>query len=213
MNRADAASTAGYEPRLVTSSGWSSLPSLPPGGSWATLGSIAEVKLGKMLSPKAYEQGLVQLPYFRSENVRWGTINVDDVKTMGFKETELERYSLQAGDLMVCEGGEAGRCAVYKGHSQRLMYQKALHRIRPFGRLIDSSFIQLCLQHYVWSGTVIPRASETTIRHLPLEKMLILPIPVPPQQEHRRIVAEIEKQFTRLDAAVAALRRVRANLK
>ena len=65
---------------------------LPPNWAWTTLGIVAEVRLGKMLSPKAYEEGLTQLPYLRNENVRWGHIDFTDVKLMGFKSEELARY-------------------------------------------------------------------------------------------------------------------------
>jgi len=189
------------------------LPRLPSGWLWSTLGFVANVRLGKMLSRAAFAADLNQLPYLRNENVRWGWVDTSDVKTMGFKESELERYAVEPGDLLICEGGEAGRCAVYKGPSGALMYQKALHRVRPIGQLMNAAFLQFCLQYYVTSGTVVSKPSETTIQHLPLEKMLALPVPVPPAAEQDRIVAAIEEHFTRLDDAVASLQRVQANLK
>jgi len=138
----------------------SELPELPEGWVWSSLGAIAGVQLGKMLSPKAYEDGLLQLPYLRNENIRWGWINFDDIKKMGFKKHELERYSIEPYDLIVCEGGEAGRCAVYTGVAGQFMYQKALHRVRPVGHLVIPYFIQFCIQHYVHSGTVIPNRQK-----------------------------------------------------
>ncbi len=183
------------------------LPEFPEGWLWGALGAIADVRLGKMLSPKAYSEGLLQLPYLRNENVRWGSIDFRDVKKMGFKQSELQRYRLESGDLVVCEGGEAGRCAVYAGAPGQLMYQKALHRVRPFGRLVNPHFIQFCFQHYAASGSVIPRPSETTIQHLPLEKVVVLPVPLPPLPEQRRIVTEVERRLSvvdELDAVVGA---------
>jgi type I restriction enzyme S subunit len=191
----------------------SRLPNLPPNWIWTSLGTIAEIKLGKMLSPKAYEDGLIQLPYLRNENVRWGRIDFSDVKYMGFKDRELERYGLQPNDLLVCEGGEPGRAAVYLQEAGAFMYQKALHRVRPIGGITDPRFIQLCFQYFTKAGSVIPRGSETTIQHLPLERMEVLPIPFPPVDEQDRIVAEIEKHFTRLDAGVASLKRAQSALK
>lgn len=189
------------------------LPPIPATWCWAPLGEIAEVKLGKMLSPKAQDQDLIRLPYLRNQNIRWGVIDYSDIKTMGFKPSELERYSLKPGDLLVCEGGEPGRCAVYLKESGGLMYQKALHRIRPYGGLVLPKYLQSCLWNYVANNLVLPRPSETTIQHLPLERMVDLPIPVAPYEEQERIVAEIEKHLTRLDAATDLLRRVQANLK
>jgi len=191
----------------------SKLPNLPPDWIWTNLGTIAEIKLGKMLSPKAYGEGLILLPYLRNENIRWGRIDFSDVKRMGFKDNELERYGLRPNDLLVCEGGEPGRAAVYTREAGAFMYQKALHRVRPIGRITNPHFLQLCFQYFAKAGTVMPRASETTIQHLPLERMEVLPIPLASLDEQDRIVAEIEKQFTRVDAGVASLNRVQAALK
>ncbi|HEX5749815.1 MAG TPA: restriction endonuclease subunit S [Archangium sp.] len=182
---------------------------LPPQWAWTTLGTVAEVRLGKMLSPKAYEKGLAQLPYLRNENVRWGHIDFTDVKLMGFKSDELARYQVNDGDLLVCEGGEPGRAAVFSGKSGQYMYQKALHRVRPRCDVVNTKFLQLFFQH----GAGQASTSQTTIAHLPLEKMLALALPLPPRAEQERIVSEAERQFTRLDAGVAALKRVQAQLK
>lgn len=186
---------------------------IPSTWSWAPLGEIAEVDLGKMLSAKAYEPGLLQLPYLRNQNVRWGSIDYSDVKLMGFKKSELDRYGLNAGDLLVCEGGEPGRCCVYGREYGELMYQKALHRIRPYGGLVLPQYLQFCLWNYAANSLVIPRASQTTIQHLPRERMLELLIPIAPLAEQERIVSELEKQFTRLDSAGATLARISAGLK
>ncbi len=191
----------------------SELPPVPAIWTWSSLGAFADVKLGKMLSAKARAVDLEQRPYLRNQNVRWGTLDVSDVKTMGFKPGELIRYSVQPDDLLVCEGGEPARCAVYCGPPAAFMYQKALHRVRPYPGTADPRFLQYCLWHYASNGVVLPRPSETTIQHLPLEEMQALPIPLPPLAEQRRIVEALDTHFTRLDAAVATLERVRANLK
>lgn len=100
------------------------LPNLPQGWIWTPLGDLADVKLGKMLSPKAFAPGLHQLAYLRNENVRWFSIDTSDVKSMGFTEDEREKFRLGVGDLLVCEGGEPGRCAVVRGErsSNRLHF-------------------------------------------------------------------------------------------
>jgi type I restriction enzyme S subunit len=189
------------------------LPAVPGGWVWMKLGDFAHVRLGKMLSAKARAVDLEQRPYLRNQNVRWGTLDVSDVKMMGFKSNEIARYSIEPDDLLVCEGGEPARCAVYQGPPAAFMYQKALHRVRPYPGTADPRFLQYCLWHYARNGVVLPRPSETTIQHLPLEEMLALPIPLPPLPEQRRIVEALDTHFTRLDAAVATLERVRAKLK
>jgi type I restriction enzyme S subunit len=125
---------------------------------------------------------------------------------MGFKDSEIERYSVEEGDLMVCEGGEPGRCAVLRGFDGRLMYQKALHRVRPHGGFLSNEFTQVCLEHYVAAGKVVPRASETTIKHLPLEKMQELRIPVPPLGEQLRIAEQVQDDLSLADECAAHIR-------
>lgn len=171
----------------------SNLPELPEGWVWATIDMIAEAKLGKMLSDKARDTNLLHLPYLRNENVRWGRIDITDTHQMGFKRDEAERYSVTLGDLLICEGGEPGRCAVYS-HPKTFMYQKALHRVRFFGELISPHYAAACLELYTkWKQDMLPSMSQTTIKHLPLEKLLQVSLPIPPFNEQGRIVKEIEK--------------------
>ncbi|MCX7012861.1 MAG: restriction endonuclease subunit S [Candidatus Sumerlaeota bacterium] len=191
----------------------SELPPVPKDWRWVRLGEVAEIKLGKMLSRKAYAEGLVQLSYLRNLNVRWHTIDFSDLKEMGFHQKELERYLVQDGDLLVCEGGEPGRCAVYHGSDGPLMYQKALHRVRPRRDDLDPTFLQYFIARYISDPRIFPRKSETTIQHLPLEKLQDIPVSLPSPEQQKRIVARIEELFSKLDAGVAALRRARANLK
>jgi type I restriction enzyme S subunit len=162
------------------------LPDISGSWVWTVLGAIADIKLGKMLSPKAYAANLIQRPYLRNENVRWGHIDFSDVKYMGFSGREIDRYSVAVNDLLVCEGGEPGRCAVYKGGIDGLMYQKALHRVRPYDDLVDVKYIQAFLQYAISSTDIIERPSETTM--------------VPPQKpQNRRLLAQ--KSLDKLSVA------------
>jgi len=174
------------------------------------LGELAEVKLGKMLDKAKHKTGR-RLPYLRNVNVRWGTIETDDLYEMNFEEDQLERFGLKANDVLVCEGGEPGRASVWNGHLPDLKFQKALHRVR-FKRPFDPRLLVYYLQLLAKTGGLERRFTGSTIRHFTREAFIQLPIPLPPENEQRRIVAEIEKQFTRLEAGVAALRRVQANL-
>jgi type I restriction enzyme S subunit len=178
----------------------------------AKLSDVADVRLGKMLSPKAKDPTLTQLAYLRNENVRWGTLDTSDVKTMGFSSKERDRFAVEPGDLLVCEGGEPGRCAVYRGEPGRFMYQKALHRVRC-GPMVRPDYLAYWFRRFVSSRIVRSRVSQTTIAHLPLEEIRELEVPVPGIEEQEAIVAELEKHFSRLDAAIAGLKAVRAKLR
>jgi len=185
---------------------------LPRGWAERRLEDVAEVLLGKMLSPKAQISGLLRRPYLRNDNVRWWEIELDDLREMGFSARELGRYGVEPGDLFVCEGGEPGRCAIYRGPGGKIGYQKALHRVRPFKNSVDVSLLQYWIRHLADSGALIGRIAQTTIQHLPLERFRAVSVPIPPRPEQRRIVAALEEQLSRIDAGVAALERAKANL-
>jgi type I restriction enzyme S subunit len=120
---------------------------------------------------------------------------------MYFEEDELERFGLRAGDVLVCEGGEPGRAAVWDGRIPGLKYQKALHRVR-FRVPFEPSILVYLLQEMALSGSLVGWLSGTTIKHLTLESFNKLPIPLPPLAKQQAIVAEIEAE----QALVAANR-------
>ena len=90
------------------------------------LGDVVHIQLGKMLSPKA-KTGISYFPYLRNQNVQWGRVNIANLAQMDFSLPEREKFSLRKGDLLVCEGGEPGRCAIWGGELIDCFYQKALH--------------------------------------------------------------------------------------
>lgn len=173
------------------------------------LDQLADSCLGKMLD-KQKNRGIPR-PYLRNINVRWGTFDLHDVQEMPFEADELERYSVRQGDLVVCEGGEPGRCAVWTQASP-MFIQKALHRVRC-GPDLAPTFLAYWLRHLAGSGKLAKQFTGTTIQHLPGVKLAALDVPHPPVSEQHRIVAAIETHFSRLDAAVASLTRAKANLK
>ncbi len=83
---------------------------------------IADHRLGKMLD-KGKNKGK-PYPYLRNTNVQWLEFNLDDIKEMRFEDDELDEYEVREGDLLVCEGGEPGRCAIWQGQTTRMMFQK-----------------------------------------------------------------------------------------
>lgn len=184
---------------------------VPEAWEVARLDLFAEVKLGKMLSAKARADGLVRMRYLRNENVRWGRVDLDDLKEMGFKPEEIERYSVRPGDLLVCEGGEPGRAAVFTG-SESLAYQKALHRVRPRTTDVSPMLLRYWLEYLAMSGKLVGKIAQTTIQHLPLERFEAVEFPLPPSREQDRIVAAIEQHLSRVEAGVDALERLKREL-
>jgi type I restriction enzyme S subunit len=172
---------------------------------------VAEMCLGKMLD-KAKNQGSPQ-PYLGNINVRWFSFDLSELKEMRFEDNEIERFSLRAGDLVVCEGGEPGRASVWNGQTACMMIQKALHRIRFYPEVYDPRFGM----YFLFYGTTTNRFAEfytgTTIKHLTGTALSDVLFPLPPLPEQHRIVEKIEELFSDLDAGVSALERAKANLK
>ncbi len=182
--------------------GWPTLP----------LGQIAsEMCLGKMLD-KQKNSG-THHPYLRNMNVRWLTFDLSDLKEMKFEQSELNRFSLKHGDLVVCEGGEPGRSAVWKGQTETALIQKALHRIRFRHDLYDPDFAMYFLHYGSLTNQFTNYYTGSTIKHLTGASLSKVPFPIAPVSLQRRIVAKIEELLSELDAGVAALKRVQANLK
>lgn len=151
------------------------------------LGEITDSCLGKMLDAKK-NRGIPQ-PYLANVNVRWGSFDLEDLPLMRFEESENERYGLKFGDIVVCEGGEPGRCAIWKDQVPNMKIQKALHRVRCHEN-VDYRFLYYYLLWAGQKGLFDQYCTGSTIKHLPGEKLKLLPISLPPPAEQRRI-AEI----------------------
>ncbi len=140
------------------------------------LGDHVDACLGKMLDAKK-NKGEPQ-PYLGNSNVRWGAFDLADLAEMRFEAHEEERYSLRPGDLVVCEGGEPGRCAIWTGPAG-MKVQKALHRIRPLDTL-NNHYLFYWLRHSAAVGSLEPYFTGTTIKHLTGKAIAALEMPLPP---------------------------------
>ncbi len=161
--------------------------------------TLFRTQLGKMLSPRA-KQGEAPLPYLRNKNVQWGRIDVDDVLTMDFDARERAKFELRSGDLLICEGGVLGRCALWRGQINECYFQKALHRVRPLGAESSNEFLAYWLEHaFAFANVYRLGGASSTIAHLPAEQLLALPIPKPSPAEQR----EIAGLLATLDAKIA----------
>jgi restriction endonuclease S subunit len=188
---------------------------LPDGWSWVRVREVGAVQLGRQRAPK-HENGANMRPYLRVANVFEDRIDLSDVKTMNFTPSEFETFELKPNDILLNEGQSlhlVGRPALYRGEVPGACFQNTLVRFRP-GPKVDPKFALTIFRGYMHTGKFQKIARWTTnIAHLGASRFAEMPFPLPPLPDQRRIVAEIEKQFTRLEAGVAALRRVQANLK
>ncbi len=147
---------------------------------------VADFTLGKMLDQKKNKGE--PLPYLANVNVRWGSFDLDDLRQMRFEPHEAERFGLKCGDIVMCEGGEPGRCAIWKDSQPQMMIQKALHRIRPHDGL-DNRFLFYTFLHKGRTGGFSPLFTGSTIKHLPREKLAKVEVDIPPLPTQKRIAS------------------------
>jgi len=167
---------------------------VPDGWTSATVDQLGSVKLGKMLDKQKHTAG-APYRYLRNINVRWGTFDVSDVFEMNFETDELERFSVRAGDVLVCEGGEPARAAVWRSKQTDIKYQKALHRVRFDGAYLPDLLV-IALEHLAKSGALDELYGGSTIKHFTRETFVKLVLPVPPAAEQARIVAEVDRRLS-----------------
>lgn len=174
------------------------LPELPSGWAWFLMGDICfESILGKMLDKKKNKGELK--PYLRNINVRWGKFTFENLLEMRFEESEFARYGLEDGDLVICEGGEPGRCAVWrKEFGQNMQIQKALHRIR-FTQSINATFVQMYFEFCTSNHKLEKMFTGTTIKHLTGEKLARMTVPICSINEQNQILFELESKFSEID--------------
>ena len=165
-----------------------------------------EVQLGKMLDEKKISHKFL-FPYLRNIDVQWESINTTDLPEMDFNDEDRMHYGLKPNDILVCEGGEIGRCAVWIERKAECSYQKALHRLRTIKGLDNPHFFVLAMRTVVESGLFKLQATSATIQHLPAEKLRVIRYPAPPLAEQHAIVEHITRETAKLDLLVAATER------
>jgi type I restriction enzyme S subunit len=179
---------------------------LPEGWERKELGDIAETQLGKMLN-SSKQTGSALKPYLRNINLQWGRIDLSDVKEMDIFENEMKQFMLAKGDVLVCEGGEPGRSAVWNLDIE-MGFQNAIHRIRPRKRL-SPEFACYQFEWLVKNGILDELFTGVTIKHFSQQKLRKVEFVVPLLNEQEKIVEILEEQLSRLDAALASVREVR----
>lgn len=169
------------------------------------LGDISHSRLGKMLDQKKME-GLNKYRYLANTNVQWNRLELVNLREMGFTEDEQIEFELRPGDLLVCEGGEIGRSAIWRGELARCYYQKALHRVR-----IDrSQGTPEYLLWYFWftaaRGGLAAHTSTATIPHLTGVKLKALKVPLPPLSLQQRFssIVDLHRNTAKEQASMLA---------
>ena len=157
---------------------------------------IAKSRLGKMLDSKK-QTGKEKYPYLANFNVQWFRFNLENLNEMDFSEADRIEFALKDGDLLVCEGGEVGRCAVWHNQIENCFFQKAVHRVRLNMDLVHPDYMAYWFKFrsdFNSFDDIV--GSKATIAHLTGEKLKLLKIPVPPlslQNNFAAFVQQIDK--------------------
>jgi len=197
------ATTKGIDAEQMRPSGIDWVGEVPAHWGTPTVGTNFHVQLGKMLTADGSSSG-EQSPYLRNVNVQWDRIDTGDLKTMHFDPMDRIRYRLRSGDLLVCEGGEVGRAAVWSGELDGCYYQKALHRLRPLGAA-SVRFLMYALWAAASRGVFSNEGNTSTIVHLTAEQLRAHRLPWPPLDEQNEIVAGLDALRQRVSALTTAL--------
>ena len=166
---------------------------MPEGWCETILGELFEHNTGKALNSS--NQGGIMRDYLTTSNVYWDTFDLSVVKQMLFKENELEKCTVVKGDLLVCEGGDVGRSAIWN-QDYDICIQNHLHRLRPKAELSIRFYYHVL--KYLKDNNMIG-GKGIGLLGLSSKELHKLPFPLPPYNEQQRIVNKIEELFTLLD--------------
>ncbi len=175
---------------------------IPTGWQLCHIQDIASVELGKTLD-RLKNTG-EEKPYLCALNVKWDAFDLSTIKTIRITPSEKTRFTIQPGDLLVCEGGDVGRSAIWM-ENREIYYQNALHRVRFKSHDICPEFFLFVLRNYKDRGIIDDVCKGVTIKHFTGQVFRSLVLPFPPIKEQKRIVEVVKAYYNVLDEIVAGL--------
>ena len=166
---------------------------------------ITTSRLGKMLDAK-HQTGTCKYPYLANFNVQWFRFELDNLNEMDFNEKDREEFCLEDGDLLVCEGGEIGRCAVWHNQVKKCFFQKALHRVRRNQDIILPDYLAWWFKYNCENGGFAAiEGAKATISHLTGVKMKMLDVTVPAielQEQFADFIKQVDKSKVAVQKAL-----------
>lgn len=167
---------------------------LPESWTWCTLGEIYNHTTGKALK-KTNNKGTLR-KYITTSNLYWNSFDFSEVRSMYFTDDELEKCTIKKGDLVLCNGGDVGRAAIWN-YDYDICYQNHVSRLRPKAKNINNRFFMYVIMIYKKKGML--NGKGVGITSLSANDLLSAVIPLPPYSEQKRIVSKIEEIFSYLD--------------
>ena len=162
---------------------------IPDSWVWCRLGFLFNHNTGKALNASNKEGSM--LPYITTSNLYWGQFDLSSVRQMYFKDSEIEKCSVSNGDLLVCEGGDIGRAAIWP-YDTPMCIQNHIHKLRSYNQL-DTLFYYYIFQAYKYNGYI--GGKGIGIQGLSSNALHNMLVPLPPINEQIRITSKISSLF------------------
>ena len=172
---------------------------IPDNWRWCYVGDLFLHNTGKAQNSSGSTNGTIR-KFITTSNLYWGEFDFTKVKEMPFTDTELERCTAKKGDLLVCEGGDCGRSAVWD-YDEEVCIQNHVHRLRPYR---DVNIYYFYYLFYLYKNTGRLRGRGVAIQGLSNEAIHKVVLPLAPLEEQHRIVAKIEELLPYVDCYAAA---------
>ena len=167
---------------------------LPEGWMWSNLGTLFNHNTGKALNSS--NQGGIELTYITTSNVYWDKFELDDLKIMGFNANEIDKCTVTKGDLLVCEGGDIGRAAIWN-LDEPIRIQNHLHRLRPYDKIV-TRFYYYIFYLYKLNGRI--KGNGIGLQGLSSNALHSIIVPVAPISQQYAIIQKIEESFDLIDS-------------
>ncbi|AYL68897.1 restriction endonuclease subunit S [Citrobacter werkmanii] len=177
---------------------------IPANWSVKKIGEVFNIQLGKMLS-RASKSGVNEFPYLGNKNVQWGKIEVGNLQTMNFNPLERDKFKLLPGDILVCEGGDVGRSAIWNNEIDECFYQKALHRLRTINNEVLPEYMLRFMLYAKNNGFFNNYTSQTSIAHLTQEKLSEIYVFYPKAVEQAMLVERFDAIDKKIEGELSVL--------
>lgn len=161
--------------------------------NWTTVGDLFHFGAGKTVSPATRPTDKA-IPFLRTSNVYWDRIDLTNLDYMSLPDEIIEEKRLKPGDLLVCEGGEIGRSAIWTGQIELITFQNHIHRLRAKSdQIVPQFYVYFFQSAFTQLGIFEGAGNKTTIPNLSKGRLAALEVPIPSREEQERIADQLKK--------------------
>lgn len=182
------------------------LGKIPTDWQLTSLKFAFSVVLGKMLQPEKKSETDKKFPYLRAANIQSNGIDYSDIKKMWFTKSEQSRLTLLSGDLLISEGGDVGRPAIWESE-QEMYFQNSINRVRPIGEN-SNRYLYYWIIALKEKGYIDVLCNKSTIAHFTAEKVAAVPVPLPSSIEQQKIAQFLDYETAKIDALIDEQKRL-----